>query len=282
MNPHDTGRGEIGPESGITSAGGPRHVSMSRRFCGVSFRVRPSRVRAGALSRIASVVLTALALVAAAALPAAAAAGPSAPSGLTATAVSAREVELHWNPVSGATAYEVWWGDIYYSEYVATTTQTTFRHTQLGPGETYSYAVRTVTRRGLSPLSAFVEVTTPPEAPTLVQAEVLKADQVQLSWQPGAGADSYAITEVAADGTEVQVTVLSLQPRYAVVQTVADTHHVFRIRGVSGTLLSLEFATVEVTTPPREPSVINHESPSPVPAGGDLTTRTAIGCRPLA
>ena len=236
-------------------------------------------------TRIASLTLFVAALVGAsvgAVAPAAVAASdPLPPTGLTATAVSSTEVALTWNPVSGATGYEVWWGDRYYSEYLATTTQTTFRHTSLGPGGTYGYAVRTVTRKALSPLSAFVEVTTPPEAPTLLQAEVIKADQVRLSWQPGRGALTYAITEVAADGTERPSTVLEMQERTAVVQTVAETEYTFRIRGVNGALQSLDYGTVGITTPPREPSVINHDSPSPVPAGETVLTFSIVGTQTL-
>lgn len=236
-------------------------------------------------TRIASLTLFVAALVGAsvgAVAPAAVAAtGPLPPTGLTATAVSSTEVALTWNPVSGATGYEVWWGDIYFSEYLATTTQTTFRHTSLGPGGTYGYAVRTVTRKALSPLSAFVEVTTPPDAPTLLQAEVIKADQVRLSWQPGSGALTYAITEVAADGTERPSTVLEMQERTAVVQTVAETEYTFRIRGVNGALQSLDYGTVGITTPPREPSVINLDSPSPVPAGETVLTFSIVGTQTL-
>jgi fibronectin type 3 domain-containing protein len=226
---------------------------------------------------IVVLVLFVTALIGATASPAGAAAAPLPPSGLTATAVSANEVLLTWDPVDGATGYEIYWGDAFYSEYVASTSQTSYRHTPLAPGTTYGYAVRTVTRKGTSQLSAFVQVTTPPEAPTLLQAEVIKADQVRLSWQPGSGALSYAITEVAADGTERPATVLEMEPRTAVVQTVAETHYVLRVRGVNGTLLSLDYATVEITTPPREPSVIEHDSPSPVPAGDSVLTFSVVG-----
>jgi hypothetical protein len=228
--------------------------------------------------RIAALVLLVTALVGAVASPAGAAStGPQPPTGLTATAVSATEVVLTWNPVDQASGYEVWWGDQYFSEYLATTTATTFRHTSLGPGGTYSYAVRTVTRKGFSPLSAFVTVQTPPQAPTLLAAEVVKADQVRLSWQPGQGALSYAISELAADGTERPSTVLDLQERGALVQTVADTHYTFRVRGVNGTLQSLDYGSVEISTPPREATVISLDSPSPVPAGDTGLSFSVVG-----
>jgi fibronectin type 3 domain-containing protein len=230
--------------------------------------------------RIAVLVLFVAVLTGLAAQPAAAAKEPLPPTGLTATAVSAREVDLSWNPVDGATSYEIWWGaDPYfpYNEYLATTTQTSYRHLYVAPGSTYHYAVRTITRKASSQLSAFVAVSIPPEAPTLLQAEVIKADQVQLSWQPGAGAISYSITEVAADGTEQPATVLQSGDRGALVQTVAETHYIFRVRGMSDTLLSFDYATVEITTPPREPSYIELVSPSPVPAGDTTLTFLVAG-----
>jgi fibronectin type 3 domain-containing protein len=221
--------------------------------------------------RIAVLVLVVMVLTGLPALPAAAAREPLSPTGLTATVVSAHEVDLSWNPVDGATSYEVWWGADpyypYYYEYLDSTTQTGYRHAYLGAAGTYFYAVRTITRKGSSPLSAFVSATTPPEAPTLLQAEVIKADQVQLYWQPGQGATSYRVSAVAADGTETPLTVLQAGERGAIVQTVAETHYVLRVRGLAGTLLSFDYATVEITTPPREPSYVAIATPSPVPAG---------------
>jgi len=146
----------------------------------------------------------------------------------------------------------------------------------------YVYAVQTVTKKGtLSAPSAVVAVTTPPEAPAGVEAEVIKADEVRLSWSPADGATSYAVSVVADDGSETPATVLDIGERGATVRTQASTRYVFRVRGVAGELVSLGFATVEVTTPPREPSVVYLAVPRPVPDGHTVLTFHVEGTQTL-
>lgn len=62
----------------------------------------------------------------------------------------------------------------------------------------------------LSAPSPVVAVTTPPEAPAGVEAEVVKADEVRLSWSRADGATSYAVSVVAADGSETPATILAM------------------------------------------------------------------------
>jgi hypothetical protein len=65
------------------------------------------------------------------------------------------------------------------------------------------------------------------------------------------------------------------------VRTQASTSYVFRVRGVAGGLVSLGFATVEVTTPPREPSVVYLAVPRPVPDGPTTLTFRVEGTQTL-
>jgi hypothetical protein len=230
-----------------------------------------------------TIVLLTAALAVGSAGTAAAAPGVAPPTGLTATAVSAREAVLTWNPADQAAMYRVLWGvlptDMITLDH---TEQTTYRHSYLAPGMTYVYAVQTISRRGaLSAPSAVVSVTTPPEAPGGLQAEVVKADQVRLSWFPGSGATSYAVSVVVADGSETPATVLESHERGALVQTVASTEYTFRVRSVANGLASIDHVAVSVTTPAREPSVINLTAPSPVPAGDAVLTFRIDGTQTL-
>lgn len=212
-----------------------------------------------------------------------AAPGISPPTGLTATAVSAREALLNWSPADGAVAYRVLWG-VVPTEMIALddTTQTTYSHPYLAPATSYVYAVQSIGRRGaLSAPSPVVSVTTPPEAPSFPQAEVIKADEVRLSWTPGTGATSYAVTIVGDDGAETPATVLSGDDRGAIVRTEASTSYTFRIRSVANGIASFGYATVSATTPPREPSVINLMGPSPLPAGDTVLTFQISGTQTL-
>lgn len=208
--------------------------------------------------------------------------GATQPTGPTVTATAPNEAVLAWDPADGALSYRVLWG-VTANEMIVLdeTTGTTYTHSYLAPGSTYVYAVQTVTRRGISAPSAVVSVTTPPDPPTFLSAEVIKADEVQLTWTPGYGATSYEVTFVEADGTETPAVVLSGTDRGALVRTVAATTYQFRVRSVANAITSLTYASVSVTTPPREPSVINVTAPSPLPAGDTVITFQVSGTQTL-
>jgi len=243
----------------------------------------------GAVGRcLAIVALLAAVLTAAPAPSAIAATTVPAPTGLTATAVGPREVLLTWNPVDVAVSYLVLWGvDPNEMIFLDQTTQTSYTHRFLAPGTTYVYAVQTVTKKGaLSAPSPVVAVTTPPQTPIAGQAEVIKADEVRLTWSRADGATSYTVSVVADDGSETPATILAMgevNPNLlsANVRTQAETSYVFRIRALAGELVSLGFATLQVTTPPRAPTVVDLAVPRPVPTGPTTLTFNIFGTQTL-
>jgi hypothetical protein len=97
---------------------------------------------------------------------------PSAPAGLTATAVSATRIDLAWNDVPNETSYRVersangstGWSEIA----VLNQDQRTYSDTQVGSQQTYFYRVRAVNGGGFSPYSNTASATTPVVAPVLL------------------------------------------------------------------------------------------------------------------
>ena len=85
---------------------------------------------------------------------------PSTPTGLTATAVSATQINLSWNPSTdnvGVTGYQI----LRNGTQVGTSTTTTFSNTGLSPNTAYSYTVRAVdAAANISGLSAPAGATT--------------------------------------------------------------------------------------------------------------------------
>jgi fibronectin type 3 domain-containing protein len=237
---------------------------------------------------LAIVALLAAVLLVAPAPSAIAAPAVPAPTGLTATATSAREVLLTWNPVNVAVSYRLLWG-VDPNEMITLdhTTQTSYTHRFLAPGTTYVYAVQTVTKKGtLSAPSPVVAVTTPPETPIAGEAEVIKADEVRLTWSRADGATSYTVSVVADDGSESPAAILAMgevNPNLlsANVRTQAEASYVFRIRALAGELVSLGFATLQVTTPAREPTVVFLAVPRPVPDGPTTLTFNINGTQTL-
>ena len=94
-----------------------------------------------------------------------AAAGSNGPTGLTATAVSATEIDLAWQPVSGASGYYVYRATSASGPFtvVNTTPVTTasYADTNLEAGLTYYYNVRAVTNGAAGDASQTASATTP-------------------------------------------------------------------------------------------------------------------------
>jgi len=124
---------------------------------------------------------------------------PNPPTGLTAVASSSTRVNLGWNPVPGALAYDVWRN----GAIAFTTTATTLSDGTVDPSTTYNYQVDVQTAAGTSvPSTPPVQVTTPatppqvPPPPTGLVATLTgtqAAPTVTLTWNPSPGATSYDI-----------------------------------------------------------------------------------------
>ena len=120
---------------------------------------------------------------------------PAAPV-LTATA-GLSLVTISWQPVTGAATYELWkrqGQDPWKLLHDGALTATTFNHTGFTSGATYSYTGRSVSAQGIkSPWApqvdaAVTDILAVPELTT-----TLGDLQIELSWQPVTGADSYQI-----------------------------------------------------------------------------------------
>ena len=121
---------------------------------------------------------------------------PTAPTGLTASAVTVFGASLAWDPVPGATSYVVYAR----GAPIATLTQPVFIDTTAGPGASVTYAVAAVDGSGSGAPSAPVTVVTLPAAPTGLTASAVTAAGATLTWDPVPGATGY---QVSAGGSPV-------------------------------------------------------------------------------
>src|SRR5882724_9543448 len=120
---------------------------------------------------------------------------PTAPTGLTATAANASQINLSWTAATdnvGVTGYRVERcqdaGCVNFAQ-VATPAGTSFSDTGLAAGTSYSYQVRAVDAAGnLGAYSNIASATTPapdttaPSTPTGLTAAAASASQINLSW----------------------------------------------------------------------------------------------------
>ncbi len=123
---------------------------------------------------------------------------PAVPIGVTATE-SQTEVEVVWDSVAAATAYDVEVD----GQIIENGNQTTFIHKGLNPETQHTYRVRAKNSGGISNWSQALTVTTlpyPPEKPVNITTEITK-NSVSLSWPAVERAVAY---ELKVDGLIIE------------------------------------------------------------------------------
>jgi RHS repeat-associated protein len=155
--------------------------------------------------------LSAYSNIAAATTPAADTTAPTAPSGLTATALSSSQINLAWTASTdnvGVTGYRMercQGAACTTFVQIATPTATSFSDAGLSPSTSYSYRVRAADAAGnLSAYSNIASVTTqaPPDttapgAPAGLTATALSSSQINLAWS--APTDNVGVTGYQVD-----------------------------------------------------------------------------------
>src|SRR5260370_26920118 len=138
----------------------------------------------------------------------------AAPTGLSAMAASASQINLAWAAVAGASSYRVRRGTASGGPYttVGSPATASFSDTGLSGHTTYFYVVEAVNGSGSSAPSAQVSGTTGLAAPTGVTATAASASQINLTWTAVAGATSYTVQRGTTTGGP-----------YATVGSVATT-----------------------------------------------------------
>ena len=122
---------------------------------------------------------------------------PTAPSNLSARAISTTQIKLSWGASTdkvGVQGYLIFRNGMQ----IATTSNLSYVDTKLQPATSYSYSVAAYDGAGnISPASNSATATTPPDttaptAPTKLTARVISSQQVSLSWK--AATDDTGVT----------------------------------------------------------------------------------------
>ncbi len=158
---------------------------------------------------------------------------PSIPSGLTATATSATQINLAWSMATdniGVVGYRVYRG----GSQIATTATPSYSNTGLTPSTGYSFTVAAYDAAGnVSGQSSAASVTTQPvpdtAAPSVpggVTATVVSQAQINLAWS--ASTDNVGVTgyRVYRSGTQIGT---STTPSYSVSGLTAGTSYSFTV-----------------------------------------------------
>ncbi len=166
---------------------------------------------------------------------------PAAPPNSTKVSTE-NSVTISWNPVNGATGYDVLINGTTYS--VAGTSCTI---TGLNPNTSYTYQIRSKNADGVSAYGAAKTVKTTPLPPSAPDATPSK-DSVAISWTAVSGAASY---DVLFNGVNINVPVAYIR----IPNLTPGTTYTYSIRTNNADGSSSYCATRTVTTIPNPPVV---------------------------
>jgi len=176
---------------------------------------------------------------------------PAAPTGLTGTIGNAQAV-ISWNPVSGATSYNLkrltTIGTPYYAK-VATVTGTSCTNTGLINDLSYFFEVSAVGANGESTnsLSIFLTPSGPPAAPVGVTAVPDTFARIGLAWTASFGATNYEIQRSTIHGGPYTNLATSVNPFYTDAGLVNGITYYYVISAMSAAGTSANSAEVSAT-----------------------------------
>ena len=203
---------------------------------------------------------------------------PAAPSGLTAAANSASQIDLSWTDnSSNETGFKIerHSGDGNFVEIAVTAANiTSYNNTGLSASTSYTYRVRATNGNGDSNYSNEASATTdaaptPPAAPATLTATANGASQIDLSWTDNSNnEDNFKIERHAGDGNFAEIaTVGANVVSYNDTGLSASTTYTYRVRASNGVGDSGYSNEAAATT----------DAPPPPPAAPSSLTATANG-----
>jgi hypothetical protein len=187
----------------------------------------------------------------------------AAPTGLTATAASAGQINLTWVNVAGETGFQILRStDGLTWTQIGTTGSgvTSYQNTGLSASTTYYYEVKAVDAGGSSAPSNQASATTSatvsaPSAPSNLTATVTSATSVVLAWKDNSTNEAGFAVEVSTNGKSwtVVVQVGTGVTSYTDAALVARKTYAFRVRAFNSGGYSAYSNVVKVTTPKHGP-----------------------------
>jgi fibronectin type 3 domain-containing protein len=185
--------------------------------------------------------------------------GLAAPTGVTATPVSASQVNLSWTVVANATSYAVQRSTSSGGPYstVGSPTTTSFSDTGLSAATTYYYVVEAVNASGSSVASSQVSALTAPAAPTGVSATGVSTSQINLSWTATTGAAGYTVQRSTTSGGPYSTVGSPATASFSDTGLTVGTTYYYVVEAVNASGTSAASTQVSATTVPAAPTGVS-------------------------
>jgi fibronectin type 3 domain-containing protein len=174
---------------------------------------------------------------------------PAPPASLSATSVSASQINLTWNATTNTASYNVKRSTTNGGPYavVATgVTATNYNDTGLAAASTYYYVVSAVNSGGESTNSAQASATTAvavPAAPTGLSALATSSSQINLTWNATTNTASYDVKRSATSGGPYTIIATGVTTtNYADTNVTVDVEYYYVVSAVIGGVGSLNSA----------------------------------------
>jgi fibronectin type 3 domain-containing protein len=199
---------------------------------------------------------------------------PSAPTGVTALALSSSSISVSWSSVAGATGYSVYYATSGSAakNLAGSASATSYTHTGLSAGTAYYYYVKAVNSAGESGYSSSAyaatqssgsggggETPTKPSAPTGVTA-VVNGTSVSISWNSVSGATGYSVYR-GPTGSTTSVKILSTASTTATDASPLDGLNYYRVTASNAAGESEQsnfgYCTYADQTPPATPTGVS-------------------------
>jgi fibronectin type 3 domain-containing protein len=168
----------------------------------------------------------------------------SAPTDLTATAVSSSEIDLSWDEVNNATSYYVYRSTSSTGTYskIGTATDNSYDSTGLSASTKYYYKVKAVNSSYTSEYSSYAYATTKSSAsvsaPTGLTAKAVSRSEIDLSWDEVDNAASYQVYRAtSASGTYTRIGT-AIDTSYDNTGLPENTRYYYKVKAVNGSYTS--------------------------------------------
>jgi fibronectin type 3 domain-containing protein len=176
----------------------------------------------------------------------------SVPAGVTATAQSSSSINISWEPVSGASVYNIYRAtssDGYYSNITYIYNDTSYTDTGRASNTAYYYKVSA----GGSSQSDYVFATTYVSAPTGVTATAQSSDSINVSWSSVSGATGYYVYRADSSGGSYSELASTSDASYTDTELTSNTTYYYKVSAYNsvgeGGQSSYTYATTSLSVP---------------------------------